>query len=105
MEYMCVRTCTIRYNGRSVFIEKNQILELDEDPGQNFARVGDIEIDFSRATLEMLLRSKTWLTKDAIEYIEVDLDHELNGPPMTRKEIAQVLVDTRDRRVTLPNEV
>lgn len=86
-------------------MEKDQILDLQENPGKNFAPTEEVDIDFSRVSLAVLLRSKNWLTKDAIEYLEVDLDHEVDGPPMTRREIAQLLIDTRDRKIALPNEV
>lgn len=85
-------------------MQKGQIFDFDKCPDKHFEQIGDADIDFGKASLGLLLKSKNWKTKDALEYIKDTLHHTVTGAPRTRKGIAELLVDARERKVTLPNE-
>ena len=104
MECICIRDCTIRLNDKSIYFNKDQIVELPECPKQHFQALREVKVDFDSATLELLLRSKNWTTKDAMDYLKKEHKKEITGPPLTRREMAALVIDTRDRKVTLPNE-
>lgn len=104
MDCICNRTCTIRRKGKSIFVQKGQILDLPECPEYHFEAIGEVVIDFETASLELLLKSKEWKTSDAIRYLKATYSFEPGGLE-TRREIARIVVDKRMRRVTLPNEV
>lgn len=104
MDCVCSRTCTIRKDGKSIFVEKGQIFDFDKCPPHHFQALHDVTIDFNEVSLELLLMSKEWKTKDALAYLKKEFNFTPKGA-ITRREIAQAVIDQRMRKVTLPNEV
>lgn len=104
MKCICLRTCTVRIGGKSVLFSKDQIVDLEECPKNHFAPLSKTKVDFDTASLELLLQSDGWTTKSALEYLSNEHNKEVTGPPLTRREMAKLVIDTRDRKVTLPNE-
>lgn len=104
MECICLQDCTIRMNGKSVYFEKDQIAELEECPQHHFAAIGNVDIDFGTATEELLLRSKKWKIREALEFLKRKYNYEYSGPPLTRKDTAKLVVDMRFRKIDLPKE-
>lgn len=104
MDCICSRTCTVRLNGKSIFVEQGQILEFEKCPKEHFEILGEVKIDFNNVSLEHLLKSNEWKTADAINWLKKEFGFKPMGME-TRREIARTVIDKRNRKITLPNEV
>lgn len=104
MKCICLRTCSLRINDRSIFFSKDQIADFDECPEPHFAPIDKTEIDFNTATLALLLQSDNWTIADAVDYLAEEYGVEPSEPLLNKKEAAKLVIDTRNRKVTLPNE-
>ena len=104
MEYLCIKDCTIRVGNKSVYFQTDQIVDLEEAPNNHFVRMEDANINFDNATLEMLLRSNSWNVSEALEYLQDKYGYVSSAGPLTRKEAAELIIDSRYRKVTIPQE-
>ena len=100
MKCICLRSCTVRIKNKSHYFAKNEIAEFEECP-THFAPVGDTKVDFDIATLELLLESNAWTYPEAEAWLNSN-GVEITGPKLSKREMAQKIIDTRSRKVTIP---
>ena len=100
MKCICLRACTVRIKNKSYYYAKNEVAEFDKCP-THFSAIEEQEIDFNIATLELLLESSSWTYPKAEAWLKSN-GVTVTGPKLSKREMAQKIVDTRSRKVTIP---
>lgn len=90
--------------GKSRYFEKDEIIDIEKCPKYHFAPLKEAPIDFGTATEEMMIRSSNWKIADALAYLKDKFKYTASGPPMTKKDVAKLIVDMRFRKVKIPKE-
>ena len=107
MKAVCIRTCKVMIQGRSRFVKKGDVVNLEEEhrcfrsleptPTQPEPE----PIDILKASEEEL-KEGDWKFKDAYEVIMSELGVKLEKG--TKKEVIQQIMDARYRAIDLPKD-
>jgi len=103
MKYLCIKTCQVSVDKKSVFIPRGTVKVFDEDPGKNFRCLDNKDkphtVDFYSAKAEEMQAAK-WTFEEARLAIYTKYGVELKKEDGTRKsDIVEQILDIRFRAI------